>query len=207
MRIAVFVSGKGSNLEALIGARDAGMLGPGRITLVVSDKEEALALERARKAGIDTFVPSQAEGLSREEYDDRLAEKLETNKIDLVVLAGFMRILSSSFVGRFRGRILNIHPALLPAFKGTRGIKDAYEYGVKVTGVTVHFVTEELDAGPVILQEALRVEERDSLAELEEKIHALEHRLYPQAVRLFADGKLSLDGRKVRINNSREISR
>ena len=202
MRIAVFVSGNGTNLKALIDAQAAGMLGSGRITLVVSDKEEAFALKRAREAGIETFVAGPAEGSSREEYDSRLTEKLDSDKIELVVLAGFMRILSAPFVKRYSGRILNIHPSLLPAFKGTRGIKDAYEYGVKVTGVTVHFVTEELDAGPVILQEAVRVEEQDTLAELEEKIHALEHRLYPEAVRLFADGKLDLNGRRVRIEDN-----
>jgi phosphoribosylglycinamide formyltransferase 1 len=201
MRIAVFVSGSGTNLKALIDAQAAGRLGSGEITLVVSDKEEAFALKRAREAGIDTFVFTPGQGTTREEYDSRLAEKIDSDKIDLVVLAGFMRVLSASFVSRYSGRILNIHPALLPAFKGTRGIKDAYEYGVKVTGVTVHFVTEELDAGPVILQESIRVEEQDSLEELEEKIHDLEHRLYPEAVRLFADGKLDLDGRRVRIEN------
>jgi phosphoribosylglycinamide formyltransferase-1 len=199
MNIAVFVSGNGTNLQALIDAHAKKDLGGGRLALVVGDKPEAFALERARKAGIKTFI-LEAEGFeSRDEYDKVILKRLEEEKIELVVLAGFMRILSDSFIERYKNRILNIHPALLPSFKGVHGIKDAFEYGVRVTGVTVHFVESDLDAGPVILQSCVRVEEDDTLDTLEEKIHAEEHKLYPEAVRLFVRGKLKLEGRRVRI--------
>jgi len=199
MNIAVLVSGNGSNLQALIDAETKGDLGGGKITLVVSDKPAAYALERARKANIGIFVAEADRSVPREDYDRKIVRKLQEKKIGLVILAGFMRILSPYFVDAYEGCMLNIHPALLPAFKGAHGIKDALEYGVKITGVTVHFVNKELDAGPVILQECVRVEEQDTLDMLEEKLHVVEHRLYPEAVRLFVGGKLKIEGRKVRI--------
>ncbi len=199
MNIAVFVSGNGTNLQALIDAEAGKELAGGRVVLVVSDQPGAFALERARKAGIKTFVLEAAKFGSRDEYDKAVLRRLKEDKIELVVLAGFMRILSDSFIEEYKDRILNIHPALLPSFKGTSGIKDAFECGVKVTGVTVHFVESDLDAGPVILQSCVRVEENDTLDALEEKIHAEEHKLYPEAVRLFVRGKLKIEGRKVRV--------
>jgi phosphoribosylglycinamide formyltransferase 1 len=203
MNIAVLVSGNGTNLKALIDAEKAGELGSGRITLVVSDKAGAPALKKAEAAGIKIFL-LEAKGFeTRETYDARLSEELSKEKIDIVVLAGFMRILGPLFVRQREGRIINIHPALLPAFKGVQGIRDAYEYGVKVTGVTVHFVNAELDAGPIILQEAVSVDADETLETLEEKIHAVEHRLYPRAVRLLAEGRLKLDGRRVKIEKDR----
>ena len=199
MKLAVFVSGNGSNLQALIDAEKEGNLSCANIALVVSDKTGAYALKRAEKAGIRTFVLEAGEAPSREEYDKAVLKELRDAGIEFIALAGFMRILSRTFVREYAGRILNIHPALLPSFKGVHGIKDAFEYGVKKTGVTVHFVEDELDAGPVILQTCVRVEQSDTLESLEEKIHAEEHRLYPEAVRLFADGKLKIEKRKVRI--------
>ena len=199
MNIAVFVSGNGSNLQALIDAEAAGALAGGRITLVVSDKPGAFALERARKAGKETFVLEAERFASREEYDRAINTRLEEKNIELVVLAGFMRILSDYFIGRRKLRILNIHPALLPSFKGTHGIRDAFEYGVKVTGVTVHLVEVELDAGPVVAQSCVRIDENDTLETLEKKIHAEEHKLYPEAVRLFVQGKVKVEGGRVRI--------
>ena len=199
MKLAVFVSGTGSNLQALIDAERAGNLSSAEITLVVSDKPEAYALKRAEEAGIKTFV-LEAKGFeSREEYDKRIIEELKAEGIELVALAGFMRILSPVFTKEYEGRILNIHPALLPSFKGVHGIKDAFDCGVKETGVTVHFVEDDLDSGPVILQRSVRIEEDDTLESLEEKIHAEEHKLYPEVVRLFADGKLKIEGKKVKI--------
>ena len=198
MNIAVFVSGNGSNLQALIDAEKKGELAEARIVLVVCDKPGAYALERAQEAEIKTFVLEAKEFKSREEYDERIMEELKSSEIELVVLAGFMRLLSDKFVDEYCGRIMNVHPALLPAFKGTHGIKDAFDYGVKTTGVTVHFVNKELDAGPVILQSSVEVEENDSLEAVEEKIHKVEHKLYPEAVRLFAQGKLKIEGRKAR---------
>ncbi|MFH1664677.1 MAG: phosphoribosylglycinamide formyltransferase [Candidatus Omnitrophota bacterium] len=205
MNIAVFVSGNGSNLQALIDEGERGGLAGGRITLVVSDRPGAFALERARKAGIRTFVLEPGGHTSREEYDKTVLRRLKEDNIGLVVLAGFMRILSDLFLETYGGRILNIHPTLLPSFKGAHGIKDAFEYGVKMTGVTVHFVTGELDAGPVALQSCVPVDEEDTLKSLEKKIHAVEHKLYPEAVRLFAEGRLKIDGidgRKVRIKSN-----
>ncbi len=199
MKIAVLVSGNGSNLQALIDAQEKNELAGGRIGLVVSNKPEAFALERARKAGIKTFVLDHAGFGSREEYDRELVRKLKEENIELIVMAGFMRILSEYFVDEYNGRMLNIHPALLPSFKGVHGIKDAFEYGVKITGVTVHFVDKELDGGPVILQSCVCIEEDDTLDTLEEKIHREEHRLYPEAVRLFVQGKIVVEGRKVRL--------
>lgn len=198
MNIAVFVSGNGTNLQALIDAEKSEGLAGAKIVLVVSDKTEAFAVKRAEKAGIETFV-LEAKGFgSREEYDKKIMEKLRASKIELIVLAGFMRLLSDHFVDEYYGRILNVHPALLPSFKGTHGIKDAFDYGVKVTGVTVHFVNKELDAGPVILQSPVQIDEEDTLGALEEKIHKIEHELYPEAVRLFAQGRLRIEGRKAR---------
>ena len=199
MNIAVFVSGNGSNLQALIDAEARGELAGGRISLVVCDQPGAFALKRAEKAGVRTFV-LEAEGFSsREEYDREVARELQKEKIELIVLAGFMRILGGEFVDKYRGRIMNIHPALLPSFRGTHGIRDAVEYGVKVTGVTVHFVDKGLDSGPVILQKCVPIEKDDTMDTLEEKIHGEEHKMYPEAVRLFAEGRLKLSGRRVDI--------
>lgn len=200
MKIAVFVSGNGSNLQALIEAQAKGHLGTGEIVLVLSDSAGAFALKRAERAGIENVVLGKKGGQSREEYDSAVRDLLAKKKIELIVLAGFMRILSSAFVDGYEGKILNIHPALLPSFIGTHGIRDAFDHGVKVTGVTVHFVTSELDAGPIILQECVKIEEDDTEESLEGKIHNVEHRLYPEAVRLFTEGKLKIEGRKVRIH-------
>ncbi|MBU1125592.1 MAG: phosphoribosylglycinamide formyltransferase, partial [Candidatus Omnitrophica bacterium] len=137
--------------------------------------------------------------VSKKDFEARIIEVLKEHRVDLVVLAGFMRLLGSTLINAYRGRIMNIHPALLPSFKGSQGIKDAFEYGVKATGVTLHFVDEEMDHGPIILQETLAILENDTLASLEERVHKLEHRLYPEAIRLYVEGKLKLEGRKVRI--------
>jgi phosphoribosylglycinamide formyltransferase-1 len=198
MNIAVLVSGNGSNLQALMDAEKKGALSRGRITLVISDKADAYALKRAKKRGIRTVVV-EAAGSSREEYDRKIIKELEENGIELVALAGFMRILSEGFIKKYENRMLNIHPALLPAFKGAHAIRDAYEHGVKVTGVTVHFVTLDVDSGPMILQEAVKIKEGESIEALEKRIHRVEHKLFPEAVRLFADGKLKINGRKVEI--------
>ncbi|MBU0570725.1 MAG: phosphoribosylglycinamide formyltransferase [Candidatus Omnitrophica bacterium] len=190
MNIAVFVSGNGSNLQALIDAEKKGGLSSGKIKLVVCDKSDAFALVRAKKHNIPVFVLTGDRHASREEYDKVIIEELDQKNIGLIVLAGFMRILSGHFVNKYANRILNIHPALLPAFKGANGIKDAYDAGVDVTGVTVHFVIEELDSGPIIFQEEVKIGKNESLEKLEEKIHKVEHKLYPKAVRMFVDGEM-----------------
>ena len=200
-RIAVFASGFGSNLQALIDYNKKYGLN-GDIVLVFSNNKNAFALERAKKNKIKSvFMDFTNKCSSRERYDSKIIEMLEEEKIDLVVLAGYMLLLSQEFVRKFKNKILNIHPALLPSFKGTNGIKDAYRYGVKVTGVTVHFVDGELDSGPIILQEAFPVGPDDSVEELEEKIHEVEHKIYPEAVKYFCEDRLKIDGRMVKILN------
>jgi phosphoribosylglycinamide formyltransferase-1 len=201
MNIAVFVSGNGTNLQAIIDSVSRGEIAV-KITLVVSDNKDAYALTRARNANIGTLVLSPKDFKKREDYDSEIIKELQKRDVDLVVLAGFMRLVSSHFVRVFKLRIMNIHPALLPSFKGTHAIKDTFEYGVKRTGVTIHFVDDELDHGPIILQETVNVEENDTLESLEEKIHKVEHRLYPEAIRLFTEGKIEIEGRRVRIKEA-----
>ncbi|NTV29598.1 MAG: phosphoribosylglycinamide formyltransferase [Candidatus Omnitrophica bacterium] len=199
MNFAVLASGNGSNLQAIINACRKGKV-RAKLAAVISDRSQAFALERARKAKVPCVLPLDPKGFQdREDFDRRLVEILAENKVDFVVLAGFMRILSPYFIQSFRDRILNIHPALLPAFKGGHAIADALAYGVKVTGVTVHFVDEEVDHGPIILQEAVAIRPKDTAETLAFRIHKVEHRLYPAAIDLFARGKLRLAGRVVRI--------
>ncbi|NQU95363.1 MAG: phosphoribosylglycinamide formyltransferase [Candidatus Omnitrophica bacterium] len=200
MNIAVFVSGNGTNLEAIIDAVSSGKI-KAKIRLVVSDNKNAYALTKAKNAGIETFVLSPKGFSSREDYDKEIMKELEKKDIGLIVLAGFMRLVSTPFIKKYKNKILNVHPALLPSFKGTHSIKDAFLYGVKKTGVTVHFVDAKLDHGPIILQESVKVEERDTLETLEAKIHKIEHRLYPEAIRLFTEGKLKVENRKVKIES------
>lgn len=201
-RIAVFASGFGSNLQALIDYNNKHGLN-GDIVLVFSNNKDAFALERAKKNNIKAVFMDPARYSSREQYDSEIIEMLEEEKIDLVVLAGYMFLLSQEFVHRFKNKILNIHPALLPSFKGTHGIKDAYEYGVKVTGVTVHFVDEGLDSGPIILQQSVDIDQNENVEELEEKIHRVEHKIYPLAVKYFCEDRLKIDEKKVKIINKK----
>ena len=140
---------------------------------------------------------------SREQYDLKIIELLEKERIDLVVLAGYMFLLGKKFIRKFKNKILNIHPALLPSFKGTHGIQDAYHYGVKITGVTVHFVDEGLDSGPIILQAPCYIDGNESVEQLEEKIHKVEHKIYPKAVKYFCEDRLAIKGRKVKILNKK----
>jgi len=198
LKVAVFCSGYGSNLEALIRSQKQGVLGA-EICLVVSDNPESYALVRAKEHGIPVFLVEPKFYESRRTYEERIAKVLKAKDIGLVVLAGFMRILTPYFTKAYRGKILNIHPALLPAFRGAHAIRDAFRHGSKVTGVTVHFVTPELDSGPIILQEPVTRTEKDTLATLEAKIHKVEHRLYAKAVRLFAKKRLKVNGRSVRV--------
>lgn len=198
MNIAVLCSGNGSNLQAIIDSVRSGYI-PAEIALVVSDNKNAFALERAKKAGIETLVLNKKDFKAREDFDREIIKSLRAKKVELVVLAGFMRLLSGSFIKEYKNRIVNIHPALLPSFKGTHGVRDALEYGAKVTGPTVHFVDEKLDNGPIILQKAVEVKEGDTEKALLERIHMEEHRIYPEAIKLFVEGKLKIEGRRVRI--------
>lgn len=196
MQIAVLCSGSGTNLQAIINNVKSGYI-PARIAFVLSDKPDAFALERAKKAGIETILLNPKDFKSREEFDKEVIRNLKKKDVGLVVLAGFMRLLSSHFIKEYKNKIINIHPALLPSFKGTHGIKDALDYGVKVTGVTVHFVDEHLDHGAIILQKCVEVKSGDTEEALLERVHKEEHKLYPEAIKLFAEGKLKIEGRKV----------
>ncbi|HHW13010.1 MAG TPA: phosphoribosylglycinamide formyltransferase [Firmicutes bacterium] len=195
-RIAVLVSGNGSNLEAIINAINTGRITNAKIVVVVSDKEEAYALVRAEKHKIPSHVFRRQDYPSREAYDRAMIAFLQEKQVDLVVMAGFMSLVTPEFVAAFRHRIMNIHPSLLPAFPGTRGVADALAYGVKVTGCTVHFVDEGMDTGPIILQEAIPVRPDDTVESLQARIHTLEHRLYPQAIDLWVRGKIKIIGRR-----------
>lgn len=200
LRVAVLASGAGSNLQALLD-RVHGRDGI-EIVCVGSNKTSARALERAREAGIETHVFAADDYRDREERDAALAGWLEERGVELVVLAGFMEILSAAFIGRFRQRIVNVHPSLLPAFPGVRAIEQALEYGVQVIGVTVHFVDEGVDSGPIILQEAFPLSYHRDIESVETRVHEIEHQLLPRAVRLIAAGKLEIDGRQVRIRDA-----
>lgn len=194
-RIAVLASGRGSNLAAILKAVKRGEIA-GEVALMISDRSDAPALEIARDNGVKALHIDPKGFNSRESYDQVLISTIKDDQIDLVVLAGFMRLLSPLFVQAFPLQILNIHPSLLPAFPGTDGIEQAFNYGVKVTGCTVHFVDEGLDSGPVVLQEAVPVIQRESVKTLQQRIQALEHRLYPIAIDLFCRDKLKVEGRR-----------
>lgn len=198
MNIAVFASGRGTNFGAIIKAVKKGKI-RAHLALLVCDNPKAPAIKRAEKAKIKVALIKREECASSVDFENKILEQLEENNIELIVLAGFMRMLSPGLVKRYEQRILNIHPALLPSFKGSEAIRDVFDYAVKVSGVTVHFVDEKMDHGPIILQKAVKIEENDTLESLEAKIHKVEHRVYPEAIRLFVEGKLKIEGRKVRI--------
>jgi phosphoribosylglycinamide formyltransferase-1 len=191
-RVAVLASGEGTNLQALL---DDSEVGP-RVALVVSDRSGARALERARAAGAEAFHLDPAAHPTREAHDASLLALLRDRTIDLVCLAGYMRILGPVLVRAYRGRMLNVHPSLLPAFPGAHAVRDALDWGVKVTGVTVHLVDEEVDHGPIVAQEVVPVQEGDDEASLHARIQDTEHRLYPACVRAVIEGRLSIEGRR-----------
>jgi phosphoribosylglycinamide formyltransferase 1 len=194
-RIAVLVSGSGTNLQALL--LDP-VIAP-HVALVLSDRSAILALARAAEAGVETLVIEPDRFRDRDAFSRAVAEELERREIDLLVSAGYMRILGPEVVKRWHQRFLNVHPALLPSFPGMHGVRDALAYGVKTTGVTVHFVDDGVDSGPIVLQESVEVRDDDSWDTLEARIHEVEHRLLPAAVRALIAGRISIDGRRVRI--------
>ncbi len=199
MNIAVFASGRGSNFAAIIRAVKKGKI-KANLSLLVCDNPSAASIGRAKRAGIKVALVKEKDYAGRKEFEDAIIRHLEENKIDLIVLAGFMRLLGTEFVGRYKNRILNIHPALLPSFKGAHAVKDVLDYVSKVTGVTVHFVDEKADHGPIILQAPVKIEEGDTIEVLEGKIHKIEHKLYPQAIRLFVEGRLKIEARNVSVS-------
>ena len=186
-RVAVLVSGEGTNLQALLDDPEI------EIVAVASNRAGARGLQRARDAGVATEVFEAPDRTRRDERDRRMAEWLDDRAVDLVVLAGFMEVLSADFVRRFHGRLINVHPSLLPAFPGVHAIEQALAHGVRVMGVTVHFVDEGVDSGPIILQESFDLPYPPAIADVERQVHEVEHRLLPRAVRLLAAGAVSID--------------
>jgi phosphoribosylglycinamide formyltransferase-1 len=199
LRLGVLASGRGSNLQAIIDAIARGALAA-RITAVIADRDAAPALERARAHAIPALFLDPKAHADRDRYELALVDALRERAVDLVCLAGFMRVLGPTFVRAFRGRAMNIHPSLLPAFPGLHAQRQALDRGVKVAGATVHFVDEGIDTGPIILQDAVPVLEGDTVASLSARILEVEHRLYPEAIRLYGAGRLRIEGRRVVID-------
>lgn len=196
IQIAVLVSGRGTNLQAIIEAIKGGRI-DGDIKLVISDNPEAYALKRAKNNQITTKIIHYKKFTNKTEYEKKIIKHLRSYNIDLVVLAGYMRLLSEGFIKAYRHRIINIHPALLPAFPGLHAQKQALDYGVKISGCTVHFVDEGMDTGPIILQKAVKVKQSDTEETLSKRILRYEHQILPEAIQLFAQKKIQIQGKKV----------
>ena len=197
MRLGILISGRGSNFEAIANSIARGRLNA-EIAIVISNRASAPGLEIARERGIPMRVIASA-GVEREAYDRMLIEELRTHRVDLVCLAGFMRLLSAGVIRAFPNRVLNIHPSLLPAFSGLDAQRQALEYGVKITGCTVHFVDEFLDSGPIVVQSAVPVLDGDTVESLSARILAQEHVIYPKAIADVADGRVTVEGRRVTV--------
>ncbi|HZK40703.1 MAG TPA: phosphoribosylglycinamide formyltransferase [Atribacterota bacterium] len=196
VNIGVLASGRGTNLQAIIEAIKEGKIA-GEIKVVMSDNPDAYALKRAQQYHIDTRYIHFKEFKNREDYDKEIIKTLKEKKIELVVLAGYMRILSPYFIRTYKNKIINIHPALLPSFPGLYAQRQTLEYGAKVSGCTVHFVDEGVDSGPIILQKAVEVSDNDTEESLAEKILKEEHQIFPQAIQLFSESRLMIKGRRV----------
>ena len=197
LRVAVLASGGGTDLQSIIDASEKGMI-DAEVIVVLSDKKDAYALKRAEKHGIKSYFINP-KGKERTEHEKELNSTLEDNQVELIIEAGYMRILTPSFIKKWYGKLINIHPALLPSFKGTNGQGDALEYGVKISGCTTHFTDEEVDHGPIILQAAVKVRPDDDGDKLAARILEVEHQILPRTVQLFAENRLKIDGRKVNI--------
>ncbi len=200
LNIAVLVSGRGSNLQSIIDSIENGYIKDATVRAVVSDKEDAYALERARNYGIDAVFVNPSSFSDKDQYESRVLEILDDHDVELLLLAGYMRLLGSGIVRHFKNRIINIHPALLPSFKGLHAQKQALEHGVKVAGCTVHFVDEDVDSGPIILQKCVPVLDDDTEDSLAQRILAEEHQIYSEAVKLYAERRLKIKGRIVSIS-------
>lgn len=208
VKIGVLISGSGTNLQALIDNIEKGLIN-GEISIVISDKKDAFGIQRAKKHGINAVEIDKKNFADKNIFMKAIMDELEKHHVELVVLAGFLSILSEDFIEKFRNRIINIHPSLIPAFcgkgyYGQRVHKAALDYGVKVSGATVHFVDEEADTGPIILQEAVKVEDDDTPESLAARILKVEHKLLPQAVKLYCEGRLTIEGRKVIIRTQND---
>lgn len=200
LKIGVLASGRGSNFQAIIDEIEAGRLNA-KIEILIVDNPNAYAIERAKKHGIPYLYVNPKDFPTKEAFYEKIRDELIARGVELVVLAGFMRIVKKPLLDAFPMRIMNIHPALLPSFPGLHGQKQAVEYGVRISGCTVHFVDEGVDTGPIIIQAAVPVHPDDTEETLSERILKLEHKIYPEAIRLFAEGRLKVEGRKVKILN------
>ena len=203
VKIGVLISGSGTNLQSLIDNIETGNI-KGRIAVVISNRKDAYGLERARQKNIDAVYIRQKDYESFEIFNDAIIDELKRHNVELVVLAGYLKILTSKFIDEYRNRIINIHPSLIPAFcgKGYYGIKvheEVIKYGVKLSGATVHFVDEEADTGPIIIQEAVEVGYEDTAETLQQKVLKIEHKILPLAVKYYCEGKIQISGRKVKI--------
>jgi phosphoribosylglycinamide formyltransferase 1 len=205
LKLGVLISGSGSNLQSIIDNIEKGAL-TAVIKVVISNNHRAFGLTRAKKHGLPVAVLKHEDFKTREDFDTELIRILKSNEIDLVVLAGFMRILTPAVLKSFPHKIINIHPALLPSFPGIHGQKNAFEYGVKFSGCTVHFIDEGVDTGPIIIQSVVPVFQDDTEETLAARILKEEHRIYPQAIQFLAEGKIKITGRKVQIKDTEEIS-
>ena len=195
--LVILISGRGSNMEALIEAKL-----PGRIAAVISNRPNASGLEIARRHGLETIVLDQLSYSGREAFDDALAQSIDAYKPDLIALAGFMRLLGDNFANRYQGKLINVHPSLLPAFPGLHSHRRALQEGVKIHGCTVHFVTAQMDSGPIIIQAAVQVLPDDTEQTLAARVLQQEHRIYPEAVRWFMEGRLKIAGSAVDVSNA-----
>ena len=198
LKLGVLVSGSGTNLQAIMDACAAGSL-DAEVAVVISDKADAFGLERARQAGVAAVHIARADHPDAASFNVAIRDALQAAGVEYVVMAGYMRLLGTEVLAAFPSAVINLHPALLPSFPGAHGIADAFTYGVKVTGVTVHFANEVFDEGPIIAQVPVRIEESDTVETLEAKIHAVEHVLYPATLQLVAEGRVRIEGRAVRI--------
>jgi phosphoribosylglycinamide formyltransferase 1 len=202
--IAVFISGSGSNLQSIIDNVEAGRV-KAKIALVLSNDPEAFGLERARKHGIPTAVVNHKDYKTRHDFEEAVISVLNKLPIDLICLAGFMRVLTPDFLKRYPKKIINIHPALLPSFAGSHGQRDAHEYGVKFSGCTIHFVDDGVDTGPIIMQAIVPVLPNDDVKDLQQRILVQEHKIYPQVIQYFAEGRIRVEGRKVTVIDAASV--
>ncbi len=203
LKIGVLASGRGSNFQSIVDNIKSGYL-KAEIALLITDNPEAYVIKRAKKNNIEALIIKPKEFPDRDSYYRHIADELDKREVDLVVLAGFMRVVGKPLIERFKDRIMNIHPALLPSFPGLHGQRQALEYGVKISGCTVHFVDEGVDTGPIIIQSAVPAYEDDTEVTLSERILKEEHMIFPLAVKLFAEGRIKIKGRKVFIDSQRE---
>jgi len=201
LKIGVLASGRGSNFQSIIDSIESGYI-QARINVLITDNPKAFSIERAEKHGIESLVMLSKKYASRDEYFREITAELRKRDVELVVLAGFMRIVGKPLLDAYPNKVMNIHPALLPSFPGLHGQKQAYDYGVKISGCTVHFVDEGMDTGPIIIQAAVPVRDNDTEETLSERILKLEHKIFPEAIKLFAEGRVGMQGRKVVIRGA-----